>query len=327
LREQAAQDYTVYSSTATDVMHYCLAFGPKAGVRIANSPRPVSGIGSLCYNYAFRGYRPLIVIGDRPAARVGYGLQAHPSQLIALLAQSRVKPDYPIRVGKFRGTVADLVEHEQRDCHAENDMALKLVGLSYYVGTGGEWSSRDGQTWSIDRIIRTEMDKPFVEAACGGLHRLMGLSYAVKRRIGDDLPVDGGYERARKYLLAFHDHALKLQNNDGSWHPMFFRVRGASRDTAGTLRATGMIVEWLAYSLPEASLDDPRMIRSVDYLTNLLGSRRYRVDTPELPAREIAAAMHAAHALAIYDQRIFKPADPPPRAEDVAGQTGDSVSR
>ena len=38
-----------------------------------------------------------------------------------------------------------------------------------------------------------------------------------------------------------------------------------------------------------------------------------------LPSREIAAVMHALHALRIYDERVFRPADPPP--EPPASET------
>ncbi len=326
LRQQIGQDFGVKSSTATDVMYYCLAFGRKAGVGTTNSSRPVSGIGCLCYNYPFRGYQALTLVDDLPAGRVGYGQQAYPSQLFAVLAQARVSSKYGLRVGKTKATISHLVEYEKLTCRAGGDMGLKLVGLSHYVRSDETWTSRDGQTWSLDRVIQEEMDVPFLEAPCGGVNRLTGLSYALQRRALDDLPVDGGFLRAQKYLNVFHDHALKLQNTDGSWHPRFFRVRGASRDTAGSLRATGMILEWLAFSLPEDRLEDDRMVRSMEYVNRLLNSPRYSDNTPALPAREIAAVMHAVHALNLYDQRVFRPAEPPAEGEQVAERNGSPTS-
>jgi hypothetical protein len=314
LRRHQAADYNVYSSTATDVMYYCLAFGRQAAVRTRNSPRPVSAIGCLCYNYSFQGHRPLMVIDDRPAARIGFGRQAYPSQMLAVLAEARVSAQYPIRVGKAQATVADFVEYEKWSCREANDMALKLVGLAHYVGTDQSWENRDGEQWSLGRVIEAELDKPITAASYGGVHRLTGLSCAVQRRVRDGLPIDGPYLRARHYVDVFHDHALRIQNADGSWHPRMLRVRGVSRDAIGNLRSTGMILAWLARSLPAEELDDIRVKRSVDYVTNLVGSRRFSSDSPNLPAGEIAAVMHAVHALRIYDERVFRPADPPPPA-------------
>ena len=265
-----------------------------------------------------------MLIDNRPAARIGYGRQAYPSQMFATLAQSQVSVQYPMRVGKAKATVADFVEYEKWSCRAENDMALKLVGLAFYVGTDQTWENRDGEQWSIARVIEAELNKPITAAPCGGIHRLTGLSCAVQRRVKDGLPVDGPYLRAQKYVDVFHDHALKIQNADGSWHPKMLRARGVSRNDIGNLRSTGMILGWLASSLPAEELDDIRVKRSVDYITSLVGSRRFSSDTPNLPAGEIAAVMHAVHALQVYDERVFQPADPPPQTPQTVASASES---
>jgi hypothetical protein len=139
--------------------------------------------------------------------------------------------------------------------------------------------------------------------------------------------VDGSFGRAQRYLDKFHDHALNLQNANGSWHPRSFRYRGVSSDTAGTLRATGMILDWLVFSLPEDRLEDRRVVQSVEYLTRLLGSQRYAANTPQLPTHEIAGVMHAVRALRVYDERVFQPADPPAAGESVARGSEPSIDR
>jgi len=69
------------------------------------------------------------------------------------------------------------------------------------------------------------------------------------------------------------------------------------------------VLEWLALSLPEDRLDNPGMAAGMSYLINALNTQRYLNNLPVLSTREIAGAMRALHALAIYDERLFKPSD------------------
>ena len=73
----------------------------------------------------------------------------------------------------------------------------------------------------------------------------------------------------------------------------------------------------------------------MDYVTQLLGSQRYQWNAPSLSTREIVSMGHALHALAVYDQRVFKPADaeekpaaekPSPATASRGGETRQSRS-
>ena len=187
-------------------------------------------------------------------------------------------------------------------------MSLKLIGLSYYVDER-EWKNDLDETWSIERIVQEEVAQPVVTASEGGLNRLMGLSYAVARRAKGGQPIDGQFQRARKYTADFHAFALQLQNSDGSWGPSFLAAKSASPDAASQLRSTGRVLEWLAMSLPDPKLEDARVVHAVEYVARLLGSQRYQWNTPSLSTREIVAVGHALHGLTVYDQRVFQPAD------------------
>jgi chemotaxis protein histidine kinase CheA len=295
-------------NTATEVMHCCLAFGCTTEIyRSGWSGKRVNGITCLCWNYPCRGYELLGLSEGRIAPRIGYGLQEQPSQLLAVLALSRVKPTYPVRVGENVRTVADLVEYEKLSCRSGTDLSLKLIGLAYYMGDGPTWENSLGQQWSVERIVKEELDQPVLGAGCGGICRLMGLSYALARLQKRPQPVDGPFGRARQFIDQFHDYALKLQNPDGSWGPDFPAAGGTTRDEALQLRSTGHVLEWLATSLPEDRLDDPRVVRSVELLGRLLGSQRYRQNLGSLSTREMGSLMHGLHALVVYDERFFQP--------------------
>ena len=130
------------------------------------------------------------------AARVGYGLQSNPSQFLAVLALSRVPKDYPIRVGETVRSVADLVESEKLSCRAGSDLSFKLIGLSRYMPPNATWKNDLGETWSVARLIKEELDYAQEPAPQGGTHRLLALGYAVERRVKQKQPINGQFRRA-----------------------------------------------------------------------------------------------------------------------------------
>jgi hypothetical protein len=247
----------------------------------------------------------------RVAPRVGYGYQEHPGEFLAMLAMSRVPADYALHVGSSVMKVSDIVEAEKLACRRGGDLSLVLIGLIHYADQS-TWKNDLGENWSIDRILEEEMSQPIVGAAEGGMNRLLGLGYAVLHRAKGGAPMEGRIEQARKYVAEFQDFAFSTQNSDGSWGPYFLAARGFAADAATQLRSTGRALEWLAISLPEKRLEDPRVTAALDIVVTLLESQPFRANPPALSTREIASLGHALDALSIYDQRVFQPADPPP---------------
>jgi hypothetical protein len=174
------------------------------------------------------------------------------------------------------------------------------------------WKNDLGETWSIERILEEELSQPVVGAAEGGMNRLLGLAYAVSHRAKHGGAMEGRWEQARKYIDDFQKFAFTTQNADGSWGPYFLAARAVAQDPATQLRSTGRALEWLAVSLPDKRLEDARVTAALDNVTGLLESQYYRSNPPALSTRDIASLGHALHALMIYDERIFQPADPPP---------------
>ncbi|MBU4400106.1 MAG: hypothetical protein KKE86_12320, partial [Planctomycetes bacterium] len=312
------QTFNTRDNSATEILGRCLAFGCETEVSL-ESPRGqrINGITCLCWNYPCAGYNMLGYSREHIAARIGYGYQEHPGEFLAMLAMSRVPADYPVRVGKDERKVSDLVEAEKLGCREGSDKSLALIGLSYYLDEP-VWQNDLGQQWSIERIIEEEIARPILTAPEGGLNRLMGLNYAVERREKEDEPIEGQFERAKKYIGEYQDYALKLQNSDGGWGPHFLAAKSTAGDPAAQLRATGRVLEWLALSLPDQRLQDSRVVNSVHYLTRLLGSQRYRWNAPSLNTQEIVSLCHALHALAIYNQRVFKPFDAEEKPEPAS---------
>ncbi|MCC9631944.1 hypothetical protein LOC68_26410 [Blastopirellula sp. JC732] len=302
------QPVDVAKENAWATMHAMLPYGVDANVQ-ANG-RPVNAIGWLCWNGKCKGYNLFYVENGRLGARQGVGVQGHHGQFLAMLAQSYVTPSYEIRVNNQAYHISDLIEFEKETCRPATELTFKLISLAYYLPVDAEWKSDDGQTWTIERLISEELKQPVIGAACGGTHRLMGLSYAVRKRELSGLPMDGHWGRAQTFLDDYYKYTFRLQNPDGSFSTEWFEGRDAKPDLQRRLQTTGHIAEWLAYSLNDDELSSPQMTKAIDYLATIL-ERNPRMDW------SIGPLGHGLHALAIYDQRVF---DTPPghRSAEVA---------
>lgn len=289
-------------------MHWMLAYGVDSQLIVG--PKRVNAIGYLNYNGVCNGQRLFHTVNGRIQASVGVGLQGHAGQYLSMLAQSRVKPDYPMLVDGREFTVADLIRHEQDTCRPASELTFKLIALTHYLKSDEKWKSNDGQNWDIPRLIKEELAQPINGAACGGSHRLTGFSYAVRKREQRKEPLDGQWKRAAKYIDDFHEYTFKLQNPDASFSTEWFVYRADSGDVGRRVQTTGHIVEWLAFSLKKEQLTEPRMVRSVSYLADTLSENRQE-------KWAIGPLGHALHALAIYDERVFG-GQPGTREESLA---------
>ncbi len=287
-------------STATytpwGTMHALLPYGVDSNVSV--NGRQVNAIGWLCWNQPCRGQRLMYLAGGRVHASVGVGVQGHQGQFLSMLAQSRVPASYGLKVNGEDFTVRDLVETEMRTCRAGTELTFKLIALAHYLESDAKWRNDLGEEWDIPRLIREELKQPINGVACGGTHRMTGFAYAVRKREQRGETVDGEWSRADKYVKDYHKYLYSLQNPNGSFSTNWFRGRGDSGDTDRYLQTTGHLLEFLVFSLPQEDLQDGRVVRAVDFLTNLM----LRHNTRQW---EVGPLGHALHALSIYDERVF----------------------
>ena len=289
-----------------EVMHGMLAYGLHSRIR-HGGPRgnPITAVGWLCYNKPCKGQTLMHVTREGELrAKYGVGLQGHLGQLLAMLAQCRVSANYPIRVGNQEFTIRDLIEAEKETCYPNSELTFKLIAFQYYLQLNDTWVNDKGEAWDFSRLVREELAQPIRGAACGGTHRLSGLSLTVKRRVLRGEALDGEYARAAEFVNKYHQYAFRLQNRDGSLSTAWFQGRGDDSDIDRRIKTTGHILEWLCYSLSDEELRDQRTIRAVTYLANLMYSN-YDHEW------EVGPVSHATHALLLYDERVFQPYDSP----------------
>jgi hypothetical protein len=310
-RHQNARDNTPW-----EVMHAIIAYGVQTQIfKDGPGSTPVNAVGWMCYNYPCAGQRILFLNRGKIDASRGVGVQGHGGQFLAILAQSRVMDDYPMRVEGKSFTMADLIEREKETCVAGEELTFKLIALSHYLDSDAEWTTPDGQQWSIQRLIREELKAPVRGAACGGTHRLMGFSYALNKRAARGKPIVGEFSRAQKFIQDYHKYAFSLQNPDGSFSTAWFERKANEPSIDRKLKTSGHILEWIGFSLSDQELRDPRMVKAVDYVSTILlenGKHTW----------EIGPLGHGLHSLALYDERVFKKSTPP-STPPLAGQSAD----
>ena len=315
------QSFNTREHTPADILRVCMAYGCQAEVAQGNDK--INGITVLCWNYPCAGYELLRKVDQHIAPRVGYGLQERPGQFLAVLALARVPGDYPIRAGNDTRTVADLVEHEKLCCRQGGDQSLRLLGIGHYVTPKEEWKNDQGELWTVERLVKEELGQPVPEAAFGGTQRLLGLSYAMARQ-----RVTGGvYTEVERFLKEFRDFAYRIQNGNGSWHPLYFSATGTNNDSISQLRATAHVLQWLAVSQPEPAMDDARLIKAVEYVNSYLIAQNGRWSVPSLDAQSLDAVTCSLSALTLYDERAFKPFDVEPKPEKASSANGKTAQQ
>jgi hypothetical protein len=281
------------------MMHHMIAWGADAYVWVGKpGDKRVSCIGWLCANGSCENARLLELKDGKLSAKTGPGLQGHGGQFLAMLAQARVRAEQPIRCEGEMFTVEDLIEAEKARLKPGEELTFKMMGLIHYLGTESTWTANNGQEWDFPRMIREEIKQPINGTTCGGTHRLMGLSYAVRRRIQEGYELDGQWARAAKYTADYREYAYALRNSDGTFSSDFFRSRGSWGDLDRKVKTNGHVLEWLVFSSPHDELEDPRLVRSIDILTQWLSQNRY-YDWGKGPMA------HAVRALSLYDERVY----------------------
>jgi hypothetical protein len=309
LRGRIAQTLATYQrrplntaqNTPWEVMHGFIAFGIPTQIRVGGpSGDLASAIGWSNMGGRCRGQVMLAAVDDRVVALKGVGVQGHSAQYLAILAQCRVAANSPLTVQGKNFTVTDLIEEEKLSCKANTELTFALIALAHYLPTDATWTSRDGEKWSLPRLVEEEIVQPIRGAPCGGTHRLYGLAYGCQRRLRATGELDGPYLRADKYVRDYQNFALtKLQNGDGSFSTEWFKYPADREDDIDRkIQTTGHILEWLVSSLDQERLYESRVVAAAEFLCGALLSE---------PSREwkIGPLGHALHALNIYQERAW----------------------
>lgn len=291
---------------AWQVLHGILAYGSEFHMQTDEGERPalqyLIGGGDLSgWQFSSGDHLSDGRTGLRAVLESGsYAGQGHSDQWLAVLAQADLPLDQEMIVHGKKYLMKDFLAQSKADVskNVNQEWSWTLIGLTQYLSTDSSWVAEDGREWSIEQLVGSEVDQPLVDSACGGTHRLIGISMALAKRRLEGGALNGVWRRADAHLAEAIEVVKRYQNSDGTFSSNYLARPGTSADNAKLIATTGHMLEFLALTLRPEQLKQPWVERAVLRLCELLE------DSEQLPL-ECGALYHAVHGLVVYRERAF----------------------
>lgn len=224
--------------------------------------------------------------------------QGHQDQFFGYLAQGGLKAEQPVVVYGKPYTVMDFVRHTKARARTNQELSWTIIVLSEYVGTTDRWKNSAGEMISFEDLLRAEINAPVNSAACGGTHRLEGITWALHTHLRRGGKREGVWKDADEHLKKYQEMARRHQHPDGSFSTNFFNGPGDDPDPTRRIGTTGHLVEFLSMSLPEEELKSEWMKKAAGTLALLF------LENQGL-ALEAGALYHGIHGLVLYYRRVY----------------------
>jgi len=239
-----------------------------------------------------------------PYNGVPYAFQGHPCQFMAYMTMCNLPLNFKFKAGGGETvTVSDLLQGAQMEVNDREEVTWVLWFLAHYLEPDAQWTNKDGEPWSMERLVQVETKKTVTTSACGGAHGLFALAYARNGFRASGRNLYGAWLEADQKIGRYAAEARMNQNPDGTFSSNYFRGPGYSQEFEKRLDPTGHILEFLCVALPQSRLSEEWLRRAVAALANDLNQRRSE------PC-ECGALYHAVDGLAIYRTRVWPELDP-----------------
>ena len=292
---------------AWQVIHGAVAYG-------ASLPLTVEGKELLAIDYLLDGGEiqgwelsigPVLPATKKPGiiARVDAGSfigQGHPDQWLGYFSQIPLSLDRKVVVSGQSLQLMDWARQAQWDVpnNSFREYSWTLIALTNFFPQDLNWQASDGNTWTLEPLVRFEAQQDLTDSPCGGMHRLMGLAHAVRYRQRLKGSMDQGWLMAKTAVDSAIASARKFQNSDGSFSTNYTSRPGNTVDLSACISATGHTLEFLAYAVDEKELTQPWMERAVSRLCSMLKASE-QIDL------ECGGTYHALAGLQLYHRRRF----------------------
>lgn len=241
--------------------------------------------------------------------------QGHQDQFIAEMLQWGMPLNQKFMVRGEERTFADFCKFSKAKAsvHEKQELSWAIIVIGDIYGSDHSWTNRKKEKLHFDDVVRYELKEPIDTAACGGTHRLFGLTWAYHRHIQKGGKMTGVWKDVVDKIEQYKLNAKKYQNkSDGSFSSNYVSKPGYAKDVQGRIGSTGHTLEWLALALTDEELRQPWVQEAAVALCNMI---------LENSTREIdgGSLYHATHGLHIYYDRLFgalagymRPIIPPP---------------
>lgn len=287
------------------IFHGMLGNGLETPLLDPKTGQTFKAIDYICEDRPMRGLQ-FIPTADGLDVRIGptFDGQGHQDQFVSEAIERGIDLNKKFRVGGKDYVFWDFIHHSKARARVTGDQELSwtLVVLGVY-GTKQKWTNMFGEELTYEDMVHYELHQPIETAACGGTHRLFGLTWAYhlhRKEGGQDTGVWLELLNKQKH---YQELARKYQNSDGSFSTEYLAGRGHRGDLDRRIGTTGHVLEWLAFSLPDEELTKPWMQEAASALSVLILEGQGRL-------LDGGSIYHAAHGLHIYHTRVFGPSQP-----------------
>jgi hypothetical protein len=226
-----------------------------------------------------------------------YVFEGHPNQFLAMMANADFPKEHKLTGGDSPITVGDLVDNAKKETNSREEITWTLWSLSHYLGPDATWTNKNGESWSIERLVSIQSQASTSNAACGGTHAMYALAYSLKTYKKTNRPLRGVWLEADRRVQQYVAIAQSMQNADGSFSSQYFKGRGYSREFDKRLSTSGHTLEFLMLALPKKRLGEEWVRKGIASVANDL------IANKGVPA-EPGALYHAIDALVLYRQRM-----------------------
>ena len=283
------------------VFHGILGLGPGLELTDPKTKEKVNALDFICDGGTLRGmvFKPSILGVDVVSTMDSVG-QGHQDQFIAEMAQWNMPAHRKFVINGKDYTFMDFVNFSQARARTteKQELSWTIIIVAQYKGLDARWKNPHHEKLHFHDIVRYELDQPIENAACGGTHRLFGLSWVYHMHLAQGGKTEGVWEGVAARTHKYRDLAKKYQNADGTFSTSFFRGPGNDRDKNLRINTTGHILEWLSLALSDEELRQPWVQEAVSALClQILDLQGASIDG--------GGMYHAVHGLLIYYARVF----------------------
>lgn len=291
------------------IFHGILGLGPDVDLVDPLTKKRVNALDYICAGGNIRGLEIVKTEhGIDVVTQAGTGVgQGHQDQMVAEMVQWGVSPDRKVTVDGKNYTFADFFHHSKmrasvtrhEDKSKNQELSWAIIIISTHFGTDHQWTNAAGEKVSLEDIVRYELDEPIADAACGGTHRLFGLTWAYHLHRAKGKPATGVWKDVADKIDRYKKQAREFQNRaDGAFSTQYVSKAEHLPELTARIATTGHVLEWLALALTDAELRQPWMEDAASALAKMI------LDNQNNPI-DGGALYHATHGLYIYRARVF----------------------
>jgi len=290
------------------VFHAILGMGPERTFVKDADGKVTKAIDYICAGSDMPGleFRPM---GDavEVVTRAGNGdYQGHQDQYIAEMAQWGMPETYVFTIKGKKHTFKEFIQYSRdlASVTGNQELSWAVLIIGQYYGTDYRWTNLQGEKLSLEDVVKYEISKPIGPmTACGGTHRLFGLSwvYHLHRKSGGKK--EGVWKDLVTYVDGYKQMARDNQNrHDGSFSTKFIIEPDRNPNLDERINTTGHVFEWLSLALPLEELRAEWMEDAANTLAKMILDSKDR-------GINAGGLYHATHGLEIYRTRRYGPVD------------------